>query len=683
MFSQNCVLSNAALASAVALATFAGSSLALGQNTQPAKVDDKPAATAPAASAVTITTLAVSGKAMFKSGPNAAPAELKAGQALTELAEIFTNPNSIVQIKVGTGQVYTIDGTTRVLIKDAMKPASGKETTTLEVPYGRVRFDITSTKVANDVKIQTPDATLAVKGTHGIIEKKPGQPTRAYGGELNTGIFNVMHSTGIKVDVTKNHQTSGGKAQTAVAADAKTFVQTDDVKSADNAGGDGGWTPSDGTLDEGDERQINSRYFKNLFPASQYPHGTNALSGDVAVGIDPDQGMVITVTTPNGVTSVVGSGLTGFLGTPQGAALMNTEFGPYLVAIDDEAGANYISGTTALRFWNPGDRTWMMLGTLGPLNVWVPDDKGGGHFVQSGYTFDGLGNLNGTLYASGVNPVASTDPRQSTGNFGIFQLNMPTQQRGSMTAQQMMSFPMLRSGGGLTGANSRGSMFAAARFNSADGSAPGGLVLLEIDPRNNYIINAWSQIEGDFAGTPATGGANPRPAGPSIPNNFQATGVAFVGGQVILAGNVNGQNSQYTVKPPTGTNLQPTVTSVRASTGTNAASGEGGYAGSSPFPLAGPDRNYTRIPGVDPLWLSTAYSRNAARSATFRRMVTNTIISHTPDAREHMGTTEFTTALQNAIADHYNQTDGVNSAISQFYATFHVYNANAPRPFAR
>ena len=182
MFSQNCVRSNAALLSVVVITSIAGSSLAFGQATQPAKADEKPAATttapAPAVATTAITTIAVAGKASFKADPDASLAELKAGQVLGEMSEIFTNPNSIVQIKIGEGQVFTIDHGSRVLIKDAVKGANGKETTNLQLPYGRVRFDITSTKVANDVKIQTPDATLAVKGTHGIIEKLPGQAMR-------------------------------------------------------------------------------------------------------------------------------------------------------------------------------------------------------------------------------------------------------------------------------------------------------------------------------------------------------------------------------------------------------------------------------------------------------------------------------------------------------------------------
>lgn len=669
MLPQMRVLSNAALISAVAVATLAGSSLALAQPaTQPAKPDEKAAATAPAVAKTAITTIAISGKASFKADEDASLVELKPGQALSEMSEIFTAPNSVVQIKVGEGQVFTIDHNSRVLIKDAMKPASGKETTTLQVPYGRVRFDITSTKVANDVKIQTPDATLAVKGTHGVIEKFPGQPTRAYGGQLNAGIFNVMYTSGIKVDVGKDKASSGDNPQIAAGADAKSHVKSNAAsKNADTEDGVAGWTPSDGTMSEGDERVLNGQNSAFLLP---HHGGANPLAGDTYVSIDPNLGTVISINSPNGATSVAGTGITGFLGTPQGSALVNTQYGPYLVAIDDNAGPNYASGTLALRFWNPGDRTWAFMGSLAPLSVWVTDSDGRGHFVESGYVLDGMGNLSGSLYASGVNPVASSDPNQSTGNYGIFQLTPPGQQRGAISARQLMSFPMLQSGGGLTGANSRGSMFAAARFNQTDGAQ--GLVLLEIDPRNNYIINAWSAIEGDFTTSTST---HITPTGATLPGGFQASGVSFAGGTVILSGTAGGQPTTLSVRignqnRPTATIATARVGAAGGATRSNASAGEGGFNASSPFPLGTPDRQYARIPGVDPLWLGAAYSRSAASSRTFRRMVTDTIFAHTPGAQAYVNSPAFVSAVSNAIADHYNQQDGVNAALTQFYNSF-------------
>ncbi|MBY0309001.1 MAG: FecR family protein [Phycisphaerales bacterium] len=657
----------------MALATLAGSTLAFGQTTQPGATIDKAATAAPAPTPAgapnTITTIAVSGKVGFKADADASLAELKVGQALNEMAEVLTGPNAIAQIKVGDGQVFTIDHNSRVLIKDAVKApgAAGKQGTTLQIPYGRVRFDVTSTKVANDVKIQTPDATLAVKGTHGVIEKLPGQPTRAYGGELNAGVFNVMYTSGIKVDVTKNRQTSGDTPQTAATADKRTAVGSKTAAKGDKTSRSGaGWTPVDGVLEEGDERALDGQNVRLFLPRRA---GLNPLAGDVTVGVDPDLGAVITITGPNGVTSIAGSGITGFLGTVQGAALVNTEFGPYLLAIDSNAGPNYRNGTLALRFWNPGDRTWTMLGSLSPLKVWVTDgsESGGGHFVESGYTIDGLGNLSGSLYASGINPLASADPRQSTGNWGIFELTPPAQQRGEASARQVMSFPMLQAGGGLTGANSRGTMFAAARFNQLDGSS--GVVLLEIDPRINYVVNAWSAVEGDVVRT----GAN----GPALPGGFQATGVSFANGSVVMTGTANGRNAAVTIKPTNDNHPTARVTSSRVDLPGRAGrdtAGEGGFNRSVPFALRPADRQLPRLTGVDPLWLATSYSRTAAGSRTFRRMVADTVFARTPSARRFESTAEFNLALSNALADHYNQQDGVNSALSEFYNSIVFHN---------
>ncbi|MFT3684501.1 MAG: FecR domain-containing protein [Phycisphaerales bacterium] len=671
MFAQMRVVSNAAFASAVVLATLAGSSLALGQQgqtTQSAKADEKPAATtaaAPAAAKTTITCIAVKGGVAFKADPDAGLAELKAGQVLSEMSEIMTTPDGLVQIKIGEGQVFTIDKNSRVLIKDAIKPASGKETTTLQVPYGRVRFDITSTKVANDVKIQTPDATLAVKGTHGVIEKLPGQRTRAYGGELNAGIFNVMYTTGVKVDVSKDKKTTGDSPLVAATADKASFVKSKLSATGDDTNRNGaGWTPSEGSMSESDERAMDGQNSQNFLP---HHSANNPLAGDVAVGIDPNLGTVITITRANGTVSVAGSGISGFLGTVEGAALVNTAYGPYLVAIDSEAGPNYKDGTLAFRFWNPGDRTWTMLGSVSALDVWVPDEDGGGHFVRSAYNLDGLGNLNGSLYASGVNPVASQDPNQTTGNWGVFAVTGPAQQRGEMSLRQVMSFPMLRAGGGLTGANSRGTMFAAARFNQMDGSP--GLVLLEIDPRINYIVNAWSAVEGDFT---SAGGH-----GPALPGGFEATGVAFSGGNVVLTGNASGHSATVTIRP--GAESRPTARVISTRVGGTPSrdmAGEGGFNASSPIPLAAADRNLPRISGIDPLWLATSYSRVSGNNRTFRRMMTDTIFAHTPSARAFADSPEFNTVLANAIADHYNQVDGVNSALSQFYNSILWQNGN-------
>ncbi len=687
MFAQNCVLARAATLSAVTVAMLAGSSLTLAQVSGvagPATAGAQATAPAPAVATNSIIVLAVSGKVQFKGNSGDNLAELKAGQRLSEGAEIFTGLNSIAQIKIGEGQVFTIDRISRVLIKDALRSANGKGTSVLQLPYGRIRFDVTSTKVANDVKIQTPDATLAVKGTHGVIEKIPGQPTRAYGGELNAGIVNVMYLGGVNVDVKRDGSSSGDHPQTAEDADAGTYVQTGDERSADETSRQSaGWTPSLGGQHEQDGRTAAGRFLKQFFPPQVIPQGETPLGSNQYAAVDRRQGATIRFFDANdGPWNSVASGLRGFFGTPQGAALVNTESGPAIVAIDDNAGPGYSSGTMAVRQWNAGLKRWTLLGTLSPLMIWEPGSSGDnygaseGHFVESAYSFDGLGNLAGGLYASGINPALSD---VTTGSFGIFSLTYPSLRGGSFQAQQRMSFPMLSSGGGLTGANSRGTMFATAQFHLSSGAVP-GMVLLEIDPRNNYIANAWSVADGDFASS--SGGAG-------IDSGFVPTGLAFVNGQVVVTGTSAGTAETFTVRPSASGRNTQMVTSARYgpdAAAANALAGEGGFNGSSSFPLAAADRKNTAIPGIDPLWLSTSYSRNVASSQTFRRMMRDSVLSVASNPAECAVSAALNTGLSNAIADHYNQSNGVNGALSQFFGSLppgHPCMTNIPHGFGR
>ncbi|HYD01218.1 MAG TPA: hypothetical protein VEB22_08330, partial [Phycisphaerales bacterium] len=552
-----------------------------------------------------------------------------------------------------------------------------KEKTVLQLPYGRIRFDVTSTKVANDVKIQTPDATLAVKGTHGVIEKLPGQPTRAYGGELNAGIVNVMYVGGVNVDVKKDQSSSGDHPQTAQGADADTFVQTGDEHSQDETSRQSaGWTPSVGGMDNGDGRSVAGRFMSKLFPPLPGPHGQNPIGGSNYVSLDNRFGGTVTLHSMDGSAgTTIGSGLAGFFGTPQGAALVNTSNGPAVVAIDDSAGPGYASGTMALRQWNPSQRRWTIMGTLAPLHVYVPGGEGGGHFIDSAYSLDGLGSLDGTLYASGVNPATGVFAGDTTGNFGIFSLTPPSLRGGAVYAQQVMSFPALAAGGGLTGANSRGTMFVAAQFNLTSGAVP-GMVLLEVDPRTNFIANAWSVADGDF--TAGSGG--------SVSTSFQPSGVAFVDGQVVLTGRTNNQTTTVTVRPTDSSNMFPVVTSTAYGPGaaSNALGGEGGFNAAASFPITQAGHKVTPIPGVDPIWLATGYSRTAAASPTFRRMMRDTVLALAANSAECLPSGALNTALNNAIADHYNQTNGVNAALNQFYNSLpsnHPCNCNRARAF--
>jgi len=141
----------------------------------------KPAAVAAAAGTTApvaptpIVVRAVKGKVLYRNTPDAERKQAAQGDVLTEGTEISTTVNSAIELQVGVGQVFTIDRLTRIIIREAIA-SQGKETTKVAVPYGRVKFDVSSATVANDVQIQSPDATLAVKGTSGGMEVSPGFP---------------------------------------------------------------------------------------------------------------------------------------------------------------------------------------------------------------------------------------------------------------------------------------------------------------------------------------------------------------------------------------------------------------------------------------------------------------------------------------------------------------------------
>ncbi|MBL8758089.1 MAG: FecR domain-containing protein, partial [Phycisphaerae bacterium] len=129
-----------------------------------AQPEVQPAATPPASAATQASIVAFEGKVRYRLGADKEWLPAKVGAILAEGAEVETGLRSAIQIRIGTGQVLTIDRASRVAIREAIARA-GTEKTTVDLPYGRVKFEVSSASVANDVKIQAPDATLAVKGT--------------------------------------------------------------------------------------------------------------------------------------------------------------------------------------------------------------------------------------------------------------------------------------------------------------------------------------------------------------------------------------------------------------------------------------------------------------------------------------------------------------------------------------
>ncbi len=156
----------------------------------------------------------------------------KKGVVLQEGAEFQTSIGSNVRIRVGAAQVFVIDRLGRVKVAKAINDSKA-EVTRINVDYGRITFDVNSTNFANDVQIQAPDMTLAVKGTSGGVEASPGFPTAAFGAVANKGRIEVAFADGARPTLNRNEKIDSKKSDPAANQSDKSFVDTSNASARD------------------------------------------------------------------------------------------------------------------------------------------------------------------------------------------------------------------------------------------------------------------------------------------------------------------------------------------------------------------------------------------------------------------------------------------------------------------
>jgi len=189
---------------------------------------------ASATDAMPIVVVSLSGKAGYAPpGQTKAKAIKSIGEILAEGGEIRTAAGGQVQIRIGDQHLFTVDELSRIVIR-AAAITEGKAKSDLGVPYGRVRFDITSASLANDVTITAPDATLAVKGTIGGMAVRPGFPTQAFGGPTNRGQFTVTYQGNRTATVDQQQATNAQTPDPAQVEQQSTFVEVGDSRARDS-----------------------------------------------------------------------------------------------------------------------------------------------------------------------------------------------------------------------------------------------------------------------------------------------------------------------------------------------------------------------------------------------------------------------------------------------------------------
>lgn len=182
-------------------------SLAAGQTAREAEQPSPRTRTAPmaalegpaaAAAPNTVTIAGVSGRADVRARRDAPWTAAAAGMVLSDSAEVRTGTvgEHWVQIRIGDTQLYTISRGSYLSVRQAVRRA-GEAATAMDLNYGFIKVEVDSTRLANNVRIETPDATIAVSGTGLFVYSMPGQPTRTGGLRGNTGLISLFSPAGI------------------------------------------------------------------------------------------------------------------------------------------------------------------------------------------------------------------------------------------------------------------------------------------------------------------------------------------------------------------------------------------------------------------------------------------------------------------------------------------------------
>lgn len=109
----------------------------------------------------------VQGQASVATKPGAEPAELKAGQKLTEGAEIKVAPDSFVTVKLADGSLIRIQAQSNVQLQQLRrKGRAGSLQSVLEMQQGGVNATVgTEPDPSRKFEIRTPRASTSVRGT--------------------------------------------------------------------------------------------------------------------------------------------------------------------------------------------------------------------------------------------------------------------------------------------------------------------------------------------------------------------------------------------------------------------------------------------------------------------------------------------------------------------------------------
>lgn len=614
--------------------------------------DATPTATPPAD--VPMFVRAVEGRVGIITAPGEPITPAKVGQILKPGAEILTAPRSGIQIQVGAGQVFTIDRNSRVKLADVLAKG-GTEKTNIELPYGRVTFDVTSTQFSNDVQIKAPDATLAVRGTTGGMAVDGGFPTRSFGGEFNTGRFDVKYDSGVVAKVTGQLDTSGDNPHPADIAQTKTVTDTGSKLARDK--------------DETKRAQSSSSKSASGAQSSD-SRELSVLSDRRALWGSPLEGQLFYDVGSNGTSILLRDRFGDFQILAAGLPQLNDPIAGMVVIQDPSNPANrWIvvlqnvssgGGTTpVLRYVNLGSNSpqWVVLTDFDGSSSFA--GPAGGLPSHPQLFLRGLAVVDGNLYSSGRDLAFNAPPN----DIGLI-YELPT--TGATAIARMML------GIDISAITSSGNGTIFAMGSPVYGSAGlGRFILLEVDPVNNFLVNGWSGSNGAFDNTPGTTGSA---AGLGVGAINQVTGMTYIGGTLVLTGRTAGGQSITVQYNPAAANTasDPAVQRIEAAN----ALAYGGTAGIGAFlpggggaaPSSGiilPPSGPSATTAINPLFAQMGFSTQARLSGVVDSLLREQILAWAADPQQCINSGAL--GLIPGIASGFdNQSGGFGQSILAF-----------------
>lgn len=606
--------------------------------------------------------VAVKGRVQYRTSETAEWQLAEAGKIIPAGGAVRTGVRSAIQLRISEEQVIVVDRLGDVQLNEVFRE-NGINKTRLGLSYGRLKFEVNSTKFANDVEIKARDATLAVIGTDGAMEVTGGHPTLAYGAPENRGRILVEYGDGDTAEIKDNSKTNANTTDPAQNWDDDAFVDGGDSDSRDD-----GETSAAGRVAGGGglvSGFLNDGFDPNEIAPEPGPGNWIAVA-------DIESGTVLRFDLLNGrfrefaaspaEFDIGGIAIGSAPSEGKGKGKNSGGFNLYLLeggnlAEGEEKDSEAFNELYVANIGNGGRRGDPVEFTL--LGKFTDAEEG--ETNPGGDILAGLGIVDDEFYS--VNLAAGFESSLDT----IVRLDVDSQ-----TYSDVMNFGQGFAARNLMGSQENSSLYVVGNLLDTGNAGPlSRLTVLEFDPRNNYVSDSFSGAAGDFRirqGTAIGNGVDP-----SLfdSDSLDVQGVTIVNGRIVIA--VEGSNGEkgertnafITLNPDAdGSTRNPYVSGVnrgrnRGLTGIGAAPrGRGRDAVVLDDPEGAIDTTT-----INSLFATLAYSERALRSGALQHMVGSEIINTAIDPAG-CASSELIGMIPDAMLRHVNQTSGVGRSVA-------------------